>query len=69
MLDTVETLPVEAEGLFEQNLVLHGPLVWKRREVWEVGQRLVDIVFVPEEHPQSLKTKTSGSGGATRATR
>lgn len=49
---------MKAEGLLEQNLVLHGPLVWKRREVWQVGQRLVDIVFVPEEHPQSLKTKT-----------
>lgn len=53
----METLPVKAEGLFEQNLVLHCPLVRKRREVWEVGQRLVDIVFVPEEHPQSLKTE------------
>lgn len=52
---------MKAEGLFEQNLVLHRPLVRKRREVWEVGQRLVDIVFVPEEHPQSLKTETGSS--------
>lgn len=55
LLDAVEALPVEAEGLLEQNLVLHRPLVWERREVGKVGQRLLDVVFVPEEHPESLE--------------
>lgn len=53
----MEALAVEAEGLFEQNLVLHRPLVWKRREVGQVGQRLLDVVFVPEEHTQRLDTE------------
>lgn len=57
LLDAVEALAVEAEGLFEQNLVLHRPLVWKRREVGQVGQRLLDVVFVPEEHAQRLDTE------------
>ena len=58
LLDAVEAFPVEAERLFEQNLVLHRPLVRKRREVREVGQRLLDVVFVPEEHAKSLDTDT-----------
>ena len=58
LLDPVEALPVEAEGLFEQHLVLHRPLVWKRGEVWQVGQRLLDVVFVPEEHAKRLNAHT-----------
>lgn len=53
---------MEAEGLLKQNLVLHRPLIWKWCEVREISQRLVDIVFVPEEHPQSLRTKTGSQG-------
>lgn len=66
LLDTVEALPVEAEGLFKQNLVLHRPLIWKRCEVGEISQRLVDVVFVPEEHPQSLRTKRQEGQKDTR---
>lgn len=54
LLDAVKTLPVETEGLFEQDFVLHRPLIWKRGEVGQVGQRLFNVVFVPKEHAQSL---------------
>lgn len=54
LLDAMEALAMEAEGLFKQNFVLHRPLVWKRCEVWQVGQRLLDVVFVPEQHAKSL---------------
>lgn len=54
----MEALPVETERLLKQNFVLHRPLVWKRREVWQVGQRLLNVVFMPEEHAQSLRTHT-----------
>ena len=58
LLDAVEALAVEAERLFEQNLVLHRPLVWERGEVRQVSQRLLDVVFVPEEHAECLETHT-----------
>lgn len=48
LLDAVEALPVETEGLFEENPVLHSPFVGERSEVWQVCQRFLDIVFVPE---------------------
>lgn len=48
LLDAVEALPMETEGLFEENSVLHRPLVGERSEVWQVCQRFLDIVFVPE---------------------
>ena len=34
--NSVEALAVEHEGLFEENLVLGGPLVWEGSEVCEV---------------------------------
>lgn len=58
LLDAVETLAVEAEGLFKQNPVLHRPLVRERSEVGEVGQGLLDVVLVPEEHAQGLEGET-----------
>lgn len=58
LLDAVEALAVEAEGLFEQHLVLHCPLVRERGEVGQVGQRLLDVVFVPEQHAESLDRQT-----------
>jgi len=58
LLDAVEALAVEAEGLFEQHLVLHRPLVRERGEVRQIGQRLLDVVFVPEEHAERLHTHT-----------
>lgn len=57
LLDSVKALPMETEGLFEQDSVLHRPLIRKWGEVRQVGQRLLNIVFVPEEHPQSLETE------------
>lgn len=54
LLDAVETLAVEAEGLFKENPVLHRPLVRERSEVGEVGQGLLHVVLVPKEHPQGL---------------
>lgn len=57
LLDAVEALPVEAEGLLEQHLVLHGPLVRERREVGQVGQRALHVVFVPQQHAESLKAR------------
>lgn len=60
LLDPVETLAMEAEGLFKQNPVLHRPLVWERSEVREVSQGLLHIVLVPEEHAQGLEGETGG---------
>lgn len=57
LLDAVEALPVETEGLFKQDSVLHRPLIGKRGEVRQVCERFLNVVFVPEEHPQSLKTE------------
>ena len=34
----VERLPVELEGLLEQDLVLHAPLVWEWGEVRQILQ-------------------------------
>lgn len=62
LLDAVEALPVEAEGLLKQHLVLHRPLLWQRGEVGQVSQRLLHVVLVPEEHTQSLERKTSNGG-------
>lgn len=56
LLNPVEALPVETEGLFEQNSVLHRPLIRKRREIRKVSQRLLNVMFVPEQHSQSLET-------------
>lgn len=47
LLDAVEALAMEAEGLLKQHLVLNRPLVWKRREVGQVGQGALHVVFVP----------------------
>ena len=63
LLDAVEALAMEAEGLFEQDSVLHSPLVRKWSEVRQVSQRFLNVVFVPEEHPQSL---TRGRGKQVR---
>lgn len=56
LLDAVEALSMEAEGLFEQDSVLHRPLVREWSEVWQVSQRFLNVVFVPEKHAESLKT-------------
>lgn len=48
---------MEAEGLLEQDSVLHRPLVWERGEVGQICQRALDVVFVPEEHSQRLQTE------------
>lgn len=58
LLDAVKALSVETKGLFKQHFVLHCPLIWERGEIWQVGQRFLNIVFVPEEHAKSLKTHT-----------
>lgn len=58
LLDAVKALSVETKGLFKQHFVLHCPLIWERGEIWQVGQRFLNIVFVPEEHAKSLKTQT-----------
>lgn len=54
LADAVEALPVELEGLFEQHLVLDGPLVREGREVGQVHYGTLQIVFVPEQHAQCL---------------
>lgn len=53
---------MEAEGLFEQNPVLHCPFIWEWSEVGEVGEGLLHIVLVPEEHAQGLESETGGDG-------
>lgn len=54
LLDAVEALAMKAEGLFEKHFILDRPLVWERSEVGEVGQGALHIVFVPQQHAQSL---------------
>lgn len=46
---------MKAEALLEQHLVLHGPLVREGGEVGQVGQGLLNVVLVPEEHSQGLR--------------
>lgn len=61
LLNPVEAFSVEAEGLFEQHLILHGPLVGEGGEVGKVCQGLLNVVLVPEQHAQCLwGTATSG---------
>lgn len=55
LLDAMEALSMEAKGLFEQDLVLHRPLVRKRSKVRKVCQRLLDVMFVPVKHPECLE--------------
>ena len=56
LLDAVECLAMETEALFKENLVLHRPLIWERREVGQVCQGLLYIVLVPEQHAQRLES-------------
>lgn len=55
LLDAVKALAVEAEGLLEQHLILHGPLIRKGREVGQVGERALHVVLVPQQHAERLK--------------
>lgn len=57
LLDAVETLAVETERLLKQHLILHSPLIRKGREVGQVGQRLLHVMLVPEQHAQRLKNR------------
>lgn len=50
LLDAMEALAMKTEGLFEQHLILHCPLVWEGGEVGEVGQGALHIVLVPQQH-------------------
>lgn len=47
LLDAVEALAVEAEGLLEKHLIFNCPLIWEGREVCQVGQWALHVVFVP----------------------
>ena len=48
LLDPVKGFPMETEGLFKQDLVFHCPLIWEWSKVWQICQRLLDVVLVPE---------------------
>lgn len=52
--NSVEAFAVELECLFEQNLVLDGPLIRERCEVCQIQHCPFEVVFVPEEHSQCL---------------
>lgn len=64
LLDASKALAVEAEGLFKQDFVLHRPLVRERCEISQISQRLLHIVFVPQQHPQSLWGESNKNGYA-----
>jgi len=45
---------MELESLLKEHLVLHAPLIRKGGEIGQVLQSPVQVVFVPEQHPQGL---------------
>lgn len=55
LLDPVKSFPMETEGLFKQDLVFHCPLIWEWSKVWQICQRLLNVVLVPKQHPKSLE--------------
>lgn len=54
LTDTMEALPMKTKRLLKQDSVFHGPLVGEWREVWQVRQRFLDVVFVPKQHAEGL---------------
>lgn len=50
----MKAFAVKLEGLLEEDLVLDGPLVGERREVGQIEDGTLEIVFVPEEHAERL---------------
>lgn len=50
----MEALAVKLERLLEQHLVLGRPLVGERREVGQIVDRSGKVMFVPEQHSESL---------------
>ena len=62
LLDPVKGFPMETEGLFKQDLVFHCPLIWEWSKVWQICQRLLDVVLVPKQHPESLETTRTPQG-------
>lgn len=57
LLDAVEALAMKAEGLFKKNFILDRPLIWEGSEVGKVGQGALHVVFVPQQHAQSLRDR------------
>lgn len=55
LLDSMESFPMKTKGLLKQDFVFYRPLVWEGREVGQVGQRLLNVMLMPEEHPKSLE--------------
>ena len=60
LLDPLEALAMEAKGLFKQHLVLYRPLIREWGEVGQVSQRLLYVVFMPQEHAQCLAQERGG---------
>lgn len=54
LLDPMKALPMKTERLFKQHLVLHRPLIREGGEVGQISKGLLDVVFMPEEHAESL---------------
>lgn len=52
--NTVKAFAMKLERLIEQHSVLRRPFVRKRRKIGQVMNRLLQVVLVPEQHPQSL---------------
>lgn len=54
LLDPMKALPMKTERLLKQHLVLHRPLIREGGEVWEISKGFLNVVFMPEEHAESL---------------
>lgn len=57
--DAMKALPVELERLLKQNPILGGPLVREGCKVGQVQDGSLEVMLVPEQHPQGLLTVVS----------
>lgn len=62
LLDPVKSFPMETECLFKQDLVFHCPLIWEWCKVWQICQRLLNVVLVPKQHPKGLEITRTARG-------
>lgn len=54
LLDPVKALSMEAKCLFKQDFIFNCPFIRERSEVGQIRKGLLNIVFMPEQHAESL---------------
>src|SRR6218665_514769 len=54
-VNLLEILSMEVKCLFEENEILHGPVVWGWCKIRKVSQGLVNIVSMPVQQSKRLK--------------